>query len=321
MATPSKTIALELYRTMRRIRRFEETVERLHRSGQAPGLLHLAIGQEAVSAGVIAALEPADYIASHHRGHGHCIAKGSDLTQLFAELLGRRSALGLGRSGSMHLYDREHGNLGTNAIVGGSVPLATGAGLTARVLGTGRVAVSFFGDGVLNQGLLFECLNMAMVWRLPVVFVCENNGYGEFTAIGTVTAGASFLDRGRAFSIPSQQVDGMDALSVHEAARAAVARARAGEGPTFLVCDTWRFTGHHISDRQDYKEDEEQARWRARDPIPNLRRQLTEYGVAGDRLDAIDRDVAAEVDAAARAAAAMPAPGPDDLFVHLYAHA
>ena len=222
----------------------------------------------------------------------------------------------------MHLYDRARGNLGTNAIVGGSVPLATGAALAARVRGTGQIAVSFFGDGVLNQGVLFESMNMAAIWKLPVVYVCENNGYGEFTETSTVTAGADYLDRGRIFAIPSERIDGMDVLAVHRAAEMAVARARAGEGPSFLVCDTYRFGGHHISDRQDYKADEERRKWEARDPLPKLRRFLIESTQSSAaELDRIDHDVAARIREAAAIAATWPEPDSAVLFEHLYGHA
>lgn len=311
-----------MYRSMQTIRRFEETVRRMHLSGQAPGLLHLAIGQEAVSTGVISSLAASDAIASHHRGHGHCIAKGADLTLLFAELLGRRAGYGHGRSGSMHIYDREHHNLGTNAIVGGSVPLATGAALSARALGTGTIAVSFFGDGVLNQGVMFESFNMAAIWRLPVLYVCENNGYGEFTETSTVTAGADYLDRARAFGMPCARIDGMDVLAVRESAQASVARIRSGSGPEFLLFDTYRFSGHHISDQQDYKAAAERELWLRRDPIPRLREQLCGQDAAWKpRLDAVDEEVGVSVAAAASAALELPEPDARDLLRNVYSHA
>ncbi|HEX2728097.1 MAG TPA: thiamine pyrophosphate-dependent dehydrogenase E1 component subunit alpha, partial [Beijerinckiaceae bacterium] len=219
---------LEFYRTMVLIRQFEETVRSLYAAGLIPGLVHLCSGQEATNVGVVAALERTDFIASHHRGHGHCIAKGTALELLMAEILGRAAGISGGRGGTLHMFDPGVGNLGTNGIVGGGIPLATGAALTAKTRRTGQVAVAFFGDGALNQGLLHECMNMAAVWKLPVVYVCENNGYGEYTAIETVTAGRNLTARGEVFDIPSEMIDGMDVMAVHRAAAAAVKRARGG---------------------------------------------------------------------------------------------
>jgi pyruvate dehydrogenase E1 component alpha subunit len=311
---------LDLYRTMATIRAFEEQVQRLFLGGHIPGLVHLYMGQEAVATGVCASLEKTDFIGSHHRGHGHCVAKGGDLNRLFAELLGKRDGYGLGRGGSMHIFDPENGNLGTTGIVGGSVPLATGAALTMKLRKTGAVAVSFFGDGVLNQGIMFEAMNMAGIWKLPVLFVCENNGFGEYTSIDDVTAGEDIADRGKAFDIPSEHVDGMDVLAMQEAAGRAVARARAGEGPSFLICSTWRYSGHHIADKQDYKEDEETKAWRARDPINQLACKLVEKKTATQaELDKISDEAKAAVAAAAEAARKLPSPTADDLMEYLYA--
>jgi pyruvate dehydrogenase E1 component alpha subunit len=305
---------------MATIRAFEETVQRLFLGGHIPGLVHLYMGQEAVAAGVCAELKQSDFIASHHRGHGHCIAKGGDLERLFAELLGKRAGYGLGRGGSMHIFDPANSNLGTTGIVGGSVPLAAGAALTAKLRKTGDVAVSFFGDGVLNQGIMFEAMNMAGIWNLPVLFVCENNGFGEFTSIDDVTAGKDIADRGKAFDIPSEHVDGMDVLAVQEAAKKAIARARAGKGPSFLICSTWRYSGHHVGDKQDYKEDAETKAWRARDPINQLARRLIVKKTATQaELDAVSEEVKAVVTEAAEAARKLEAPTPDDLMVYLYA--
>lgn len=321
-AAPSKAAAspLALYRTMATIRAFEETVQRLFLGGHIPGLVHLYMGQEAVAAGVIAELAQTDFIGSHHRGHGHCVAKGGDLDKLFAELLGKRAGYGLGRGGSMHIFDPANGNLGTTGIVGGSVPLAAGAALTAKLRKTGQVAVSFFGDGVLNQGIMFEAMNMAAIWQLPVLFICENNGFGEFTSIDDVTAGKDIADRGKAFAIPSEHVDGMDVLAVQKAARKAVARARDGKGPSFLICSTWRFSGHHVGDKQDYKEDAATKAWRKRDPIAQLARKLVASKQATQKqLDAIADESKAAVTKAAEAARRLDAPTPADLMEHLYA--
>ncbi|HEY4136194.1 MAG TPA: thiamine pyrophosphate-dependent dehydrogenase E1 component subunit alpha [Alphaproteobacteria bacterium] len=305
---------------MTTIRAFEETVQRLFLGGHIPGLVHLYMGQEAVATGVCSVLEKTDMIGSHHRGHGHCVAKGGDLLKLFAELLGKRDGYGLGRGGSMHIFDPENGNLGTTGIVGGSVPLAAGAALTMKLRKTGAVAVSFFGDGVLNQGIMFEAMNMAAIWNLPVLFVCENNGFGEYTSIDDVTAGEDIADRGKAFAIPTEHVDGMDVLAMQAAAKRAVERARAGEGPSFLICSTWRYSGHHIADKQDYKEDEETKAWRERDPINQLARSLVKDKAATQaELDAVAEESRAKVAAAAEAARKLPSPTADDLMEYLYA--
>lgn len=316
----TKDKLLELYRGMVTIRAFEEEVRKMHNAGLAPGLVHLYSGQEAVAVGTCTALNSDDYIASHHRGHGHCIAKGSELDRLFAEIIGRRSGYGMGRGGSMHIYDPATFNLGTNGIVGGSVPLATGAALLAKLRGTGQVAVSFFGDGVLNQGILFESFNMAALWSLPVVFVCENNGYGEFTEIDEVTAGRPYAKRGEAFDIPSEKADGMDVLAVHETVSKAVTRARNGDGPSFLIFDTYRYSGHHVGDKQEYKDDEERELWLSRDPIPKLAEMLVaEKKIKQAELDELDAEIKATVIAAANQAKKMPEPDADDLTRHIYA--
>ena len=310
---------LALQRAMLLIRAFEEQVRRLAAAGLVPGLVHLCTGQEAVAAGAILALRRDDLIASHHRGHGHCLAKGADPDRLMAEILGRAPGLSGGRGGSMHVFDAANGNLGTNGIVGGGVPLACGAALSARTRGSGQVALGFFGDGALNQGLVSECMNMAMVWRLPVVFICEHNGYGEFTASAVVTAG-TLAARGAVFGMPVEEVDGMDAPSVQDAVSRAAARARAGAGPSFLVCHTWRFAGHHSGDRQDYKDDEETRRWRARDPIPRLAARLRREGLADEAtLAALDADAERIAAAAAAFARAAPEPSPDALSHHVFA--
>jgi len=297
-----------LFREMARIRAFETVVRREHLAGRIPGLVHLYSGQEAVAVGVCDALEDGDWIASHHRGHGHCLARGADPFRLMAELMGRAAGYGGGRGGALHIYDPEHFNLGTNGIVGGGVPLALGAALTARVQQRDRVSVAFFGDGALNQGLVFECLNMAALWRLAILFVCENNRYGEFTAIEDAAAGADLKDRARVFGIPAMDVDGMDVVAVSGAAQEAVARARAGDGPTFLLCETYRFSGHHVSDRQDYKDAEEARTWAERDP---LRRHRDTRNAT--RFDEIQRAAEAEMRQAAEQAAAAPFPDPAHL--------
>jgi pyruvate dehydrogenase E1 component alpha subunit len=312
---PAGDALVAMYRAMVLIRTFEEAVRRLAAGGAVPGLVHLSAGQEAVAVGVCHALAPGDLIASNHRGHGHCLAKGADPDRLMAEILGRAGGYGGGRSGSMHVFDPANGNLGTNGIVGGGVPLAAGAALSARVRGAAEVAVAFFGDGALNQGVVAETMNMAAVWSLPVVFVCEHNGFGEFTAAADVTAGRRILARGEALEIAAQEVDGMDVLAVHAAARDAVARARGGTGPSFLVCRTWRYGGHHAGDGQAYKDAAEDAAWRARDPIARLAARLGDAPALGR----VRADVAAVVDAAVARAKAAPEPPPAALEDRLYA--
>lgn len=315
-----KAKLLDLYAGMVTIRAFEEEVRKMHSGGLAPGLVHLYSGQEAVGVGTCAALNKDDYIASHHRGHGHCIAKGGDLTRLFAEIIGRRPGYGLGRGGSMHIHDPATFNLGTNGIVGGSVPLATGAALSAKLRKSGQVAISFFGDGVLNQGILFESLNMASLWSLPVVFVCENNGYGEFTEIDDVTAGRPYTKRGETFDIPSVKADGMDVLAVYEEVSKAVDQARQGEGPTFLIFDTYRYSGHHVGDKQEYKDDEERQLWLSRDPIDKLGKALVKQKLATNKeLEELKNEISAAVIDVANQAKQMPEPNADDLKSHIYA--
>ena len=311
--------SLRLYRTMLLIRHFEESVRRLAAAGETPGLVHLCSGQEATNVGMVLALAEGDYIASHHRGHGHCIAKGTPIDLLLAEILGKAPGICGGRSGSMHVVDLPRGNLGTNGIVGGGIPLAAGAALAARARGTGEVAVCFFGDGALNQGLLHECMNMAAIWSLPVIFVCENNGYGEFTAMEDVTAGPSINARGEVFGIPSVTVDGMNVRAVRAATLDALARARAGQGPSFLVCNTWRYGGHHAGDKQDYKDDEETKRWQALDPLITFAKTLVaEKRAAEDELALIEEEVARQVKEAVAFTRAAPQPALETLELHVH---
>jgi TPP-dependent pyruvate/acetoin dehydrogenase alpha subunit len=316
---PATDNALLLLRQMYLIRVFEEQIRSLFASGMVPGMVHLCSGQEAVAVGVCSLLRAEDAIASNHRGHGHCLAKGADVNRLLAEVMGRRTGYAIGRSGTLHIFDAVNSNLGTNGIVGGGIPLAAGAALSAKRRGRGEVAVCFFGDGALNQGLLFEVMNMAAIWHLPVLFVCENNGYGEFTAIEDVTAGGDPIRRGAVFNIPSEAVDGMDVLAVREAAARAIERARAGDGPSFLVCTTYRYSGHHVGDKQDYKDAAEVRAWSLKDPIERLGRQLQETGAAtAEAIADLKSDVDCEVRAAVSAAKAAPYPTADDLEAHLH---
>jgi TPP-dependent pyruvate/acetoin dehydrogenase alpha subunit len=312
---------LHAYQQMVKIRLFEEQVDQLYRSAKMPGLAHLYAGEEAVAVGICEALRKDDYITSTHRGHGHCLAKGAAVDRMFAELLGKDAGYCHGKGGSMHIADHENGNLGANAIVGGSTGIATGAAMSAKMRGTDQVAVCFFGDGALGQGVLYEVMNMAALWKLPVIYACENNLYGEYTHYSEVTAG-DILARAKAFGIPSEEVDGQDVRAVYEAARRAVERARGGGGPTFLVLDTYRFHGHHVGDvdRAYYRSKEEEEEWRSqRDPIVVLAEWLREQGVAQEQLDQIRQDAQREIEAAVEFALAAPFPEPTDVDRHVFA--
>src|SRR5438445_5569255 len=238
---------IHFYRQMMKIRRFEEQVNQLYMSAKMPGLAHLYIGQEAVAVGVCETLRQDDYITSTHRGHGHCLAKGASLDRMFAELLGKAPGYCRGKGGSMHIADQETGNLGANAIVGGSAGIATGAAMSAKMRGSDQVAVCFFGEGALGQGLLYEVMNMASLWQLPVIYVCENNQYNEYTSYRETTAG-EVTARAAAFGIQSEAVDGQDVQAVNATMKRLVERARRGEGPAFVQCRTYRYYGHHVGD-------------------------------------------------------------------------
>ena len=254
---------------MVRIRLFEEQVNELYTRALMPGLAHLYSGEEAVAVGICEALRIDDYITSTHRGHGHCLAKGASPDRMFAELLGKEAGYCRGKGGSMHIADPATGNLGANAIVGGSVGIATGAAFAAKRLGNGRVAVCFFGEGALGQGSLYEVMNLAQLWKLPVIYVCENNLYNEYTHYSETTAG-TILGRAAAFGIEAATVDGQDVRAVNEVATRLVSRARGGEGPAFLQADTYRYSGHHVGDinREYYRSKQEEQHWKTeRDPI------------------------------------------------------
>jgi TPP-dependent pyruvate/acetoin dehydrogenase alpha subunit len=296
------------YERMLLIRAFEHAMHRLFLAGEVHGTTHLCAGQEAVPVGVCLALEPGDYVAGTYRGHGHALAKGADPDALAAEMLGRATGVCGGRSGSMNVVDLEHGLIGCFGIVGGSIAAATGAALSAKR--EGRVAVAFFGDGATNQGYFHECLNFAAVAALPAVFVCENNLYGEFTPMAQVTAGGDIAGRAQAFGVPGARVDGNDLWAVHEAARAAVARARDGGGPSLLECQTYRHYGHSKGDPATYRPREEVQRWMARDPLTLARERLLAEGVSEDALAALEATAQARVDEVAQAALAAAYPDP-----------
>ncbi len=313
---------LDRYAEMATIRVFEERVDALYRSARMPGLAHLYIGEEAVAVGVCAALDDDDTITSTHRGHGHCLAKGADIGRTFAELLGKEAGYCRGKGGSMHIADHAHGNLGANAIVGGSAGIATGAAFAAQRRGTDRVSVCFFGEGALGQGLLYEVMNMASLWSLPVLYVCENNLYNEYTHYLDVTAG-DLLARPRAFGIRAVEVDGQDVRAVNAAAAEQVAAARRGDGPGFLLCNTYRYHGHHVGDvdRAYYRSADEESLWRDRhDPIARLGRWLVEQaGVAEEELRAIEEGVHDRVQQGLQFALDADFPDPSAVGDHVYA--
>nr|WP_317620971.1 thiamine pyrophosphate-dependent dehydrogenase E1 component subunit alpha [Streptomyces sp. CBMA123] len=317
MTAPLTTPA-ERYRMLRLIRGFEELALGLVTSGAIPGGIHPYIGQEAVAVGVCSALGPADRLTSTHRGHGHVLARGAAPHRLLAELAGRVDGLNGGRGGSMHAADLSLGILGANGIVGAGAPIAVGAAWASRhgEADDDAVAVAFFGDGALNQGVLLESLNLAAMWRLPVVFVCENNGYATTLPAATAVAGSA-TGRAAAFGIPAEQVDGMDTEAVRAAALRAVGRARSGDGPGFLECRTYRYEGHHTMERRmklRYRAPEEVAAWRERDPLPRAAAPLDPATVAE-----LDRSVAEQLAAAEKFALASAHPDPAGALDHLYA--
>ena len=310
----------EALRLMLTIRLFDEHALALYRAGEIRGSTHPYIGMEAVGVGVTLALRPDDYVSSTHRGHGHTIAKGGDVRRMMAELLGRATGYSGGKGGSMHIADMDRHMLGANGIVGGGMGLATGAALTAKLQGTGCVAVCFFGDGALEQGILHETTNLAAIWKLPVVYVCENNQYAMSTRSDWSIAGGDPAARAAAYGIPGLTVDGMDVFEVHRAAAEFVERARAGAGPAYLVCTTYRYHGHHAGDPLNYREKEEVERWRQVDPIERLKQAAIGRGVpSAVEIAQLEREVEATVDDAVEFAKASPEPSVDQLMTDIYA--
>jgi|TARA_B110000093_G_scaffold169151_1_gene196879 TPP-dependent pyruvate/acetoin dehydrogenase alpha subunit len=273
---------LRMYTQMARIRAFEDQANKLYLSAKMPGLTHMYSGQEAVAVGICEALKKTDHITSTHRGHGHCVAKGAEFKQMFCELLGKEEGYCRGKGGSMHIADQANGNLGANAIVGGSAGIATGAALSAKNLGKDDVTVCFFGDGALGQGLLYEVMNMASLWSLPVIYACENNLYGEYTKVEEMAAG-ELTGRAKAFGIEAFELDGQDVLAVNNLSQKLVARARNGEGPFFIQLNTYRYHGHHVGDinREYYRPKDEEKYWKEeRDPIINFGIWLAKENIA-----------------------------------------
>jgi TPP-dependent pyruvate/acetoin dehydrogenase alpha subunit len=313
---------LSLYEQMLKIRIFEEHVNQLYQTARMPGLAHLYIGEEAIAVGVCAALRRDDYITSTHRGHGHCLAKGAAVDRMFAELLGKQAGYCRGKGGSMHIADQDTGNLGANAIVGGGAGMATGAAMSSKMRGSDQVAVCFFGDGALGQGVLYELMNMAALWKFPVIYVCENNQYNEYTHNSETTAG-SMSARASAFGVHAEEVDGQDVRAVYSLAERLVARARQGEGPSFMLCETYRYLGHHVGDiqRSYYRSSAEEEHWKAnRDPLKLLTNWLLERKLADSGTFArIEQRVQAEVEAGEAFALSAPYPELDEVEQDVYA--
>lgn len=320
MKPPSKEKTLDLYRRMVLIRRFEEAVARIYREGRIPGFVHLYIGEEAVAAGVTAHLNDDDYIGSTHRGHAHALTKGIPVHEVMAELFGRSTGCSGGRGGSMHLYSAKYGLLGTNGIVGYGLPQAAGAAFSAKYRGTSQVGVGFFGDGAANLGIFHEILNMASIWRLPAVFVCENNLFATELPFFKATAGQSVASRAASYDMPGVEVDGQDVLAVYDAAGKAIARARADKGPTLIECRTYRYGGHHEGDPgTDYRTQDEIDEWKKRDPIELFSKRVLEAKKASqDELDRVEQEVMSRIEEAIEFAEESAWPSPEEIQTKLF---
>jgi acetoin:2,6-dichlorophenolindophenol oxidoreductase subunit alpha len=312
---------LRMYTQMVRIRTFEDNANQLYLSAKMPGLTHMYSGEEAVAVGICEALTKSDKITSTHRGHGHCVAKGADFKEMFCELLGKEEGYCRGKGGSMHIADQSNGNLGANAIVGGSMGIATGAAMTAKLLGKDDVAVCFFGDGATAQGLMYEAMNMAALWNLPVIYACENNGYSEYTRTDEIAAG-SITARAEAFGIEAFQIDGQDVLAVNKLAEDLVQRCRKGEGPFFIELMTYRYHGHHVGDinREYYRSKEEEKDWKEnRDPIIRFRSWLVKEGIATEaEIEAMNAEIKADAEAAVEYALNAKYPDAKEVDMHVF---
>lgn len=311
---------IDMYRVMVRIRAFEERAYKDFTGGRIPGVLHLYTGEEAVATGACANLRPDDYITSTHRGHGHVIAKGAKTDRMMAELHGKKTGYCKGRGGSMHIADTDIGILGANGIVGGGIPIAGGAALSAQKRGTDQVCLCFFGDGASNTTRFHEGINLASIWKLPVVYVIENNLYGESTHVSYAMNIPNIADRACAYGIPGKIVDGNDVLAVYETVGEAVARARKGEGPTIVECKTYRWHGHYIGDPETYKPKEEVEEWKKKDPIPRFRKYLIENKILSEEgTNKIDLEMNEEIDQAVKFADESPFPEPEETLEDVYA--
>ena len=319
--TPHPDLLWLMFRRMTEIRLFEEHVWDVYTRGLMPGLAHLYIGEEGVAVGACSALNDDDYITSTHRGHGHCIAKGGNLDRMMAEIMGKVDGYCRGKGGSMHIADMSLGILGANGIVGGGFGIATGAAMSAKLRKSGQVAVCFFGDGAANQGIMLETINMAVIWDLPAIYVCENNQYGEHTAYRDVTGIDDIVDRAKGLGLEGVQAEGSDVLDVHRAVSAAVAKARNGGGPTFIEAKTYRYRGHHVGDAGGYRTNEEVKWWMDnKDPIKLLGDYMRKNKLAKQQeLDAINEQVEHEVLEAIEFGRSSPLPPPEQAFEDLYA--
>ena len=311
---------LSFYKTMSTIRAFETKAVELFAAGKIPGFVHLYLGEEAIATGVCANLNDKDYITSTHRGHGHLLAKGGKVNLMMAELFGRTTGYCKGKGGSMHIADVDLGILGANGIVGAGMPIATGAGLACKYKKTDACSVAFFGDGASDRATFHESLNMASVWKLPVIFVCENNGWAISNAQANHQNINDISDRATAYGIPSVSVDGNDVIAVYEAAQAAVERARRGDGPTLIECKTWRWRGHFEGDPGAYKDPKDQEDWIKKDPLPRLQQKLVSLKYATKaEMDKIFADAQAEVEAAVKFAEESPIPDTSEVLTDVYA--
>ena len=321
-AEPSKQLVTSLYRCMLEIREFEMKAREIFRSGRMPGFIHLYIGEEAVAAGVCAALNPDDYVASTHRGHGHALAKGISARAVMAELMGAVDGCSGGRGGTMHLYDPSVGFLGSNGVVPPGILIGAGAALSAKVRGTSQVSVAFFGDGAVNNGAFHEGLNLAATWNLPVIFVCENNLYATEMPFDQATKNTNVASRAAAYCIPGIQVDGNNVLEVHAKAGEAIERARKGEGPTLIECLTYRWYGHHEGDPGTaYRTKEQIAHWKSSDPIERLREQaIGESWASTEEFKKIDREVDKTIQDCAQYALASPQPDVSTALDHVFSN-
>jgi pyruvate dehydrogenase E1 component alpha subunit len=318
--TLEKEKLIEMYRTMVRIRTFEERVSKEFAAGNIPGFVHLYIGEEATATGACANLRPEDYITSTHRGHGHLIAKGGKTDQMMAELYGKKTGYCKGKGGSMHIADADIGILGANGIVGGGIPIAGGAAMSAQMRGTDQVTICFLGDGASNRGTFHEGVNLAACWNLPIVYVIENNLYAEKTRISDTCKLPNVADRASAYGIPDVTVDGNDVIAVYEAVGEAVARARKGEGPTLIECKTYRWHGHFEGDSQTYKPKEEIEEWLKKDPIPAFRKRLIEMAVLTEEdADKIDQEINEQIEKAVKFAEESPFPAPEEALEDVFA--
>lgn len=315
---------VQMYEQVKRIRVFEEKAISLAQDGDVPGFTHVSIGQEAVAVGATHPLRPGDRVATTHRGHGHVLARGADPRRMMAEILGKAEGCCGGMGGELHIVDQSVGALGANGIVGAGIPIAAGAALADQLAGSGKVTLSFFGDGATSEGYFHEALNLAAIWRLPIVFVCENNHYGEFTAAKDVVAGR-IVDRAHGYGIPGVEVDGQDVVAVAEVAAAAIDRARQGDGPTLIEADTYRWHGHFYGEQAltgsyEYRSKDEIEHWKThRDPVKLTRQRALDAGAPEADLDRLDREIQAEMDGAMQFALAAPLPRPEQALEHLFA--